>query len=237
MTFLRLIILALAPSCLFAEDTIPKIEINNLEFKALPESLTTVNEKGESLLLLSAVEIKIHSVRCYDKGFKVNLPIEYKGELNKLIWCRWNPAGKFWQKEESPQLKSNVYSGKPGYSVIVRCPGIYAFLESSVSDEKGLIIESTSNRPIKRIEIHQTEPNMSIIKEYSKAQTKIKIKTANIYYHGIIRITYLEKNQERKVETLAGAVLKLDKPSNDEGYRAIKLKDIISINSKQIKSK
>jgi hypothetical protein len=222
------ILLSMVPFHLHGQDTIPKIELVNLPFKNLPESVSTVNNKGESLILISAVEIKIHAPRCYDKGFKVNLPVLNKSEIIQPAWYRWNPSGRFWQEESKPMLMNNLFSGKPGYSVIVTCPGIYAFLEKPKCDEKGIIIESSLKMPIKSVRIRQEEPNLIVNQSYKEAQEKVRIKTSDLFYHAEITIIYEANNKEIEIKNLAGALFQLDTAPDKDGYRKIKLKQIIA---------
>ena len=213
----------LFPVLLIAQGDTPKIEYRKIEFSEIDESFNTINEKGQSMILISALDIKIHSKRCYDKGFRVNLPMESKKEYENAGWYMWHAAKNCWVKEETPQ-KTTFSLGGSGYTVLVKCPGTYAYFEQRKSPEKGIELKTFGDVKIKEVHYSQQFPSAVFHQSFEKSIEEIKIPTNDLQFNGRIQLTLEENGKLSKKEFLVGALVDLTDEPQDNGYRLAKLK-------------
>jgi len=213
----------LFPVLLIAQGDTPKIEYRKIEFSEIDESFNTINEKGQSMILISALDVKIHSKRCYDKGFRVNLPMESKKEYENAGWYMWHAAKNCWVKEETPQ-KTTFSLGGSGYTVLVKCPGTYAYFEQRKSPEKGIELKTFGDVKIKEVHYSQQFPSAVFHQSFEKSIEEIKIPTNDLQFNGRIQLTLEENGKLTKKEFLVGALVDLTDEPQDNGYRLAKLK-------------
>lgn len=213
----------LFPVLLIAQGDTPKIEYRKIEFSEIDESFNTINEKGQSMILISALDVKIHSKRCYDKGFRVNLPMESKKEYENAGWYMWHAAKNCWVKEETPQ-KTTFSLGGSGYTVLVKCPGTYAYFEQRKSPEKGIELKTFGDVKIKEVHFSQQFPSAVFHQSFEKSIEEIKIPTNDLQFNGRIQLTLEENGKLSKKEFLVGALVDLTDEPQDNGYRLAKLK-------------
>lgn len=213
----------LFPVLLTAQGDTPKIEYRKIEFSEIDESFNTINEKGQSMILISALDVKIHSKRCYDKGFRVNLPMESKKEYENAGWYMWHAAKNCWVKEETPQ-KTTFSLGGSGYTVLVKCPGTYAYFEQRKSPEKGIELKTFGDVKIKEVHFSQQFPSAVFHQSFEKSIEEIKIPTNDLQFNGRIQLTLEENGKLSKKEFLVGALVDLTDEPQDNGYRLAKLK-------------
>ena len=213
----------LFPVLLIAQGDTPKIEYRKIEFSEIDESFNTINEKGQSMILISALDVKIHSKRCYDKGFRVNLPMESKKEYENAGWYMWHAAKNCWVKEETPQ-KTTFSLGGSGYTVLVKCPGTYAYFEQRKSPEKGIELKTFGDVKIKEVHYSQQFPSAVFHQSFEKSIEEIKIPTNDLQFNGRIQLTLEENGKLSKKEFLVGALVDLTDEPQDNGYRLAKLK-------------
>ena len=213
----------LFPVLLIAQGDTPKIEYRKIDFSEIDESFNTINEKGQSMILISALDVKIHSKRCYDKGFRVNLPMESKKEYENAGWYMWHAAKNCWVKEETPQ-KTTFSLGGSGYTVLVKCPGTYAYFEQRKSPEKGIELKTFGDVKIKEVHFSQQFPSAVFHQSFEKSIEEIKIPTSDLQFNGRIQLTLEENGKLSKKEFLVGALVDLTDEPQDNGYRLAKLK-------------
>ena len=218
-----IIINILFPVLLFAQGETPKIDYRKIEFAEIDESFNTINDKGDAMVLISAIDVKIHSKRCYDQGFRVNLPMESKKEYEHAGWYMWSPAKNCWVKDETPQ-KTTFSLGGSGYTVLVKCPGMYAYFEQKKSAEKGIELKTFGDVKIKEVHFSQQFPHVVIHQSFEKSLDEIKIPTSDLQFNGRIELTLEENGQLSKKEFLVGALVDLTDEPQDNGYRLAKLK-------------
>ncbi len=213
----------LFPVLLIAQGDTPKIEYRKIDFSEIDESFNTINEKGQSMILISALDVKIHSKRCYDKGFRVNLPMESKKEYENAGWYMWHAAKNCWVKVETPQ-KTTFSLGGSGYTVLVKCPGTYAYFEQRKSPEKGIELKTFGDVKIKEVHFSQQFPSAVFHQSFEKSIEEIKIPTSDLQFNGRIQLTLEENGKLSKKEFLVGALVDLTDEPQDNGYRLAKLK-------------
>ena len=218
-----LIINMLFPVMLIAQGQTPKIDYRKIEFSEINESFNTINDKGEAMILIAALDVKIHSKRCYDKGFRVNLPMETKKEYEHAAWYMWHAAKNCWVKDEIPQ-KTTFSLGGSGYTVLVKCPGMYAYFEQKKSAEKGIELKTFGDVKIKEVHFYQQFPSVVFHQSFEKSVEEIKIPTSDLQFNGRIQLTLEENGQLSKKEFLVGALVDLTDEAQDNGYRLAKLK-------------
>ena len=207
-----------------AQPSNPRIECQKIAFGEFEKNFTTQDEKGEPMILVSAMRIVIHAKRCFDKGFTVNLPIERKKEFNQPGWYCWNPVKKCWIKDAVPVIVNQQYSGRSGFKVVVKCPGVYAFFDHPISTEKGLLIKPPGKSEIVNAQIIQSDPPMIVTLTPKLLGKEIKVPVCDLQYTAIVRLTLKENGKQRETEYLVGAVCDLSESPNAEGYREIRLK-------------
>ena len=218
-----IIINILFPALLIAQGDTPKIEYRKVDFSEIDESFNTINEKGQSMILISALDVKIHSKRCYDQGFRVNLPMESKKEYEHAGWYMWNAAKNCWVKDDTPQ-KTTFSLGGSGYTVLVKCPGLYAYFEQKKSAEKGIELKTFGDVKIKEVHFSQQFPSVVFHQSFDKSQEEIKIPTSDLQFNGRIQLTLEDNGILMKKEFLVGALVDLTDEPQDNGYRLAKLK-------------
>lgn len=215
-------ILIWVPGLILAQDTLaPRITCQKIEIQNMGPYFNTQNEKGEPMIMISALEVKIDSRRCYDKGFNINLPSGCKNEYTKPVFCRWDPVNRYWKKMDETQKESKGEK-KISYNNKIKCPGLYAFFEKPEGNEKGIKIRASGKYRIKKVSITQTNPDFRIIKEFENTNREIIIPTVDLQFHARIQITYLSSDREIESEYLIGALTNLEENPEGEGYRIIK---------------
>lgn len=213
----------LFPVLLIAQGDTPKIEYRKIDFSEIDESFNTINEKGQSMILISALDVKIHSKRCYDKGFRVNLPMESKKEYENAGWYMWHAAKNCWVKEETPQ-KTTFSLGGSGYTVLVKCPGTYAYFEQRKSPEKGIELKTCADTKVKEVHFSQNFPQVVFHQTFEQPVSEIKIPTNDLQFNGKIVLTLEENGKLTKKEFLVGALVDLSEEPQENGFRFVKLK-------------
>jgi hypothetical protein len=213
----------LFPVLLIAQGETPKIEYRKIEFSEISENFNTLNEKGEAMILLAALDVKIHSKRCYDKGFRVNLPMDNKKEFEKAGWYMWHVAKNCWVKDEIPQ-KTTFSLGGSGFTVLVKCPGTYAYFEQKKSSEKGIELETFGDVKIKNVHFIQEFPQVVFHQTFEHPVSEIKIPTSDLQFNGKVILTLTENGVLSKKEFLVGALVDLSEDPKDNGFRFVKLK-------------
>ena len=216
------ILIGFLPMIASAQDTIsPRITCKKIALDQIDNSLTTMNEKGEPMAIISAMEVEINSRRCSDKGLKVSHTIENKKEFLNPAFYRWDPAGGFWIKCEQNGKYLNA-SKKTVLTSTVKCPGVYAFMYKPLSNEKGIVFECSKKVVITSILVEQHEPTFRMLKEYKNEQKEVVLPTADLHFHASITVSYLKNGIKYKQQFMAGSLTDFEDEPNEKGYRIIK---------------
>jgi hypothetical protein len=149
--------------------------------------------------------------------------MESKKEYENAGWYMWHAAKNCWVKEETPQ-KTTFSLGGSGYTVLVKCPGTYAYFEQRKSPEKGIELKTFGDVKIKEVHFSQQFPSAVFHQSFEKSIEEIKIPTNDLQFNGRIQLTLEENGKLSKKEFLVGALVDLTDEPQDNGYRLAKLK-------------
>lgn len=199
---------------------------NKFEVKSLPNvdvvnQYSTRDERGNTLELLAAVQVSIHQKECDPAGIPLYLKGNNKREYTRPALYCWNSMLNCWKKIEAPQ-KINK-DGMVIYSALVRCPGLYAYLDAASQTEKGVLVSMPSKCAVRSIRLIQQSPSYSAFWE-GNGSNEVKIPFGPLQFDALLEITWEEAGIAKKAKYLCGALTSMDEVPQAGEYRKLVIK-------------
>jgi hypothetical protein len=199
---------------------------NKFAVKSLPNAdvlnqYPTRDEKGNTLELLAAVQVALNQKECDANGIPLYLKCTDKKEyIRPALYC-WNAMLRSWRKYETPQKSSQ--DGNVVYSALVRCPGVYAFLDAASQTEKGVLVSMPSKCSIRSIKLIQQSPAYSVLWE-GNGTNEVKIPFGELQFDAVMELTWEEAGITKKASYLCGALTRVDEAVQAGEFRKLEIK-------------
>jgi hypothetical protein len=198
-----------------------KFELKSLNDREVLQRYATRDDAGNSLELITAIQVSLHQKECDTTGIPLYLKGDGKKEYTRPALYCWNSLSQRWTK--SVGLTKSFEKGMAIYSAKVRCPGIYAFLDQHPVTEKGVQIVLPSKCAIRSVRLIQQEPACAIFWD-GKGSHELKLPFGPLQFDAVLEISWEEGGTLKQASYLCGAITRIEETPESGTFRKLEIK-------------